>query len=159
VKERTILLRGATEDDLESLVRLFLELKRHHAMLEPSNPRYSVAEDRWRMLARSALEDPSTTIYVAAAGERVVGFVTLVLVDKPWGTACEIGTLIVEDAWRNRGVGKQLLRASERFAAEGGAKGMRVDVLMSNVGGRAFYEREGYAPFAVRYGKAVPQDH
>ncbi len=158
MKERTTLVRRATDDDLESLVRLFLELRRHHALLQPSNPRYSVEEQRWREVAREALDDSSTTVYVAADGARVVGFASLALVEKPWGTACEITTLVVEEARRGRGVGRDLLRATEEFARAAGAKGVRVDVLMANAGGRAFYEREGYAPFAVRYGKPVPTD-
>lgn len=148
-------IRRAGSADSDDVARLYVELKAHHGKLQPQNPRYQVTDSKWKDTARRALENPDLTILVAERGDRVVGFVKLSLADKPWGISGEIETLVVERSSRGRGVGTGLLEAAEARAKEAGAVGLRVDVLLSNEDGRAFYERAGYAGFALRYGKPV----
>ncbi|HZA20232.1 MAG TPA: GNAT family N-acetyltransferase, partial [Actinomycetota bacterium] len=83
------------------------------------------------------------------------GFTKLAFVEKPWGLSCEIDTMIVEAAHRSEGIGAEMLRAAEVEAYRRGAKGVRVDVLLENYDGREFYQRAGFEPFSVRYGKPV----
>ncbi|MBA2274750.1 MAG: GNAT family N-acetyltransferase [Actinobacteria bacterium] len=87
--------------------------------------------------------------------EGIVGFARLSLEEKVWGTSCEVHTLVVEEATRSAGVGGRLIGAAESWALAEGAKGIRVNVLLQNAGARAFYEREGYLPIALRYGKPL----
>jgi len=148
-------IRRATMEDAVTVASLYVELKHHHRRLAPSAERYQVDDSAWEQVAIESLRDPETTIFVAEVDERVVGFVKLELVPKPWGTSCEIATLIIENEMRGRGIGLALLRRSEDFARQVRAQAMRVDVLHTNEPGRAFYEREGYELFAVRYGKPV----
>ncbi len=79
----------------------------------------------------------------------------LSFVEKVGGTSCEIETLVVEDQARGHGVGAGLLAVAEEEARHRGAVNMRVDVLIANERGVAFYEREGYETFAVRLGKSL----
>jgi ribosomal protein S18 acetylase RimI-like enzyme len=140
---------------LEDVARLYVALKRHHARLQPGSPRYQVADRRWAELAEKALEDSSLDLYVVENAAHVVAFMKLAYKEKPWGTSCEIETMIVESRHRNRRVGTLLLEQAERRAQEVGAGGLRVDVLLENYDGRRFYERAGYEAFSVRYGKPV----
>lgn len=146
-------VRPAVPDDVDDVARLYVELKRHHRDLGPDNPRYRVPDQSLRKRTERVLADPRTTIYLAEIEGRVVGFLELTFADKPWGTSCEIETLVVEEAYRGRGCGRALMRAAELHARRQGAKGMRVDVLAANGDGRRFYEELGYELFAVRYGK------
>jgi GNAT superfamily N-acetyltransferase len=148
-------VRPAGLGDLEAVTSLYVELKRHHAALQPDNPRYGVPDEHWRGVARRHLEGPDHAAYLALQGGRAVGLAVLHLAEKPWGTSCEIDTLIVEPDARARGHGTRLMDACERHARAAGARGLRVDVLEVNSQGREFYERRGYELFAVRYGKAV----
>lgn len=150
-----ISMRTATTDDLEDVARLYIELKQHHRALAPHAERYQVADEEWQRLAGRWLANPHMATVLAEVDGEVVGFVRFSFVEKPWGLACEVATLVVAEAWRGRGIGKQLMIESERIAARQGARGMRVDVLIENEGGRLFYGREGYGAFAVRYGKPV----
>jgi ribosomal protein S18 acetylase RimI-like enzyme len=152
----TVNIRDGTIGDLDAIAALYVQLKDHHFRLQPHNPRYRVADAEWKNLARRALEDPDATVHVAELDDRVVGFSKLMIEPKPWGLSCEIDAMVVDEKQRSRGTGTELLRGAEAFARDHGAKGMRVDVLMSNYEGRAFYEREGFEIFAVRYGKPVP---
>jgi ribosomal protein S18 acetylase RimI-like enzyme len=52
-------------------------------------------------------------------------------------------------------VGARLVAAGETAAVARGAGGMRVEVVVENERGRAFYERLGYEGLAVRYGKPL----
>lgn len=94
---------------------------------------------------------------VCEADGAVVGFARFSFNERPWGKACELHTLVVSEAFRGKGVGRALMAASESAAMAAGAKGIRLDVLIGNDGGRAFYERLGYERFAWRYGKMLDE--
>lgn len=158
-----ILIRASTTGDRAAIVSLYLELEDHHRVLQPSNARYNLGRERWDDLVAQFLADPSVEVLVAAASEGLVGFLKLLLVEKPWGLSCEIDTMVVSSSHRGRGIGRRLMGAAETYARAHEAKAMRVTVLIENRDGRRFYEREGYGPIAVRYGRpvrpAMPDEH
>lgn len=148
-------VRRGRLQDLEELVELQLQLRDHHRRLEPQNPRYLVADDEWRSLIERDLNDSGSRLFVAIADGAPRGFVKLSFVQKPWGTSCEMDTLVVDEGWRSRGVGERLVEAAELLAREAGATGMRTNVLLRNDGGRSFYGRLGYEEISLRYGKTL----
>lgn len=151
-----ILVRDAVVDDQPEIARLYVELRDHHRLLETRNPRYELGDLVWELEARRALQDPETHMLVAESEDAgIVGFTRLSLDEKVWGISCEVHTLVVEEASRGAGIGTRLMDAAESWAEAEGAKGIRVNVLLGNAGGRAFYEREGYLPIALRYGKPL----
>lgn len=150
-----ITVREATSDDRERIVDLYLELRDHHAVLQPGNPRYSVPREGWeRTIDRTMVSDNSRVVVAEAAGG-VVGFLRLAFVEKPWGVSCEVQTLVIDAAHRNQGVGHRLMEAAEKIAREENAAGLRVDVLFENDRAREFYERLGYERTSIRLGKPV----
>lgn len=149
------LIRRGVPGDASAVGALYVELQEHHFRLQPHNPRYQVEAERWRDLAREALADRAEDVLIAESESAVVGCAILRYEEKPWGLACQIETLVVTPSARGRGVGEELLLAGEQAAAERGARGMRVEVIVENDGGRAFYERRGYRPLALRYGKPI----
>jgi ribosomal protein S18 acetylase RimI-like enzyme len=150
-----LIIRTATPSDGPALAALYVELQEHHFALQPHNPRYRVAGERWRQIARTAVEDPDGEVLVADEDGVVVGCAVLRYEEKPWGLACQIDTLIVVEGRRGRGIGGALMTASEQVAANRGALGMRVEVVVENDDGRSFYERRGYRALALRYGKGI----
>ncbi len=153
---KEVLIREASEEDHHAITDLYVQLKEHHTLLAPRNPRYHVERDGWDQAVTKALEDEATDILVAEVQGAVAGFVKVTLVDKPWGVAGEIDTLVVDESLRRRGIGTLLLDAGERSALTRGAVGLRLDVLAVNEPARRFYERASYKPFAVRFGKDLP---
>jgi GNAT superfamily N-acetyltransferase len=150
-----ISIRPATLADLDEIARLYVLLKEHHVRLLPSSPRYQVPDNGWRVVAEKALRDPESETFVALSSERTVAFMKLSFVEKPWGLSCELDTMVVDPSHRSRGIGTRMLRQAELCAWERGAKGMRVDVLIDNHEGRAFYQRDGFEPTSVRYARPV----
>lgn len=143
-------------DDQPEIARLYVELRQHHRLLETRNPRYGLGDLVWELEARRALQDPDIHLLVAESeDDGIVGFARLSLEEKVWGISCEVHTLVVEEASRSAGVGGNLIDAAESWAVGEGAEGIRVNVLLQNAGARAFYEREGYLPIALRYGKPL----
>lgn len=145
--------RDASRDDAEIVAQLYLQLRDHHALLDPGALRYRTDDEVWIGWAAGLLEDPTQQVRLVEDGGRVVGMSCLEFVQKPWGVACEIHTLIVRPGARGEGVGGRLLEDAENLAREKGARGMRVDVLAPNLDGRRFYEERGYKTSAVRYAK------
>lgn len=154
-ESQQIVVREATDADRDAIVSLYVDLEEHHRALQPSNPRYSLGRKRWRELVAKLLRDASGSLLVAIERETPVGFARLALAEKPWGLSCEVETMVVAPGHRGRGIGSRLLEATEEYALSHHAKAMRVTVLIENDDGRRFYEREGYSPIAIRYGKPV----
>ena len=116
----------------------------------------------------------ATAVFVAAAsgtdvppgsGSRIVGFATA---GRARGGEIagrrlaegEVETLYVLDDWRDRGVGRKLMRAAGAHLAETGCKSCFVWVLRENPS-RWFYQRLGGKPVAeamIQFaGQKVPQ--
>jgi ribosomal protein S18 acetylase RimI-like enzyme len=148
-------VRNARASDARAVGALYVELQEHHFELQPHNPRYQVTGDRWLEIARAAIDHPEDEVLVAQEENTIVGFSTRRYEEKPWGLACQVETLIVASSWRGRGIGTQLLAASEEAAARRGARGMRVEVVIENEEGRDFYEKRAYRALAIRYGKPI----
>jgi ribosomal protein S18 acetylase RimI-like enzyme len=149
----TLRVRDATEADVAAVGSLYVQLRDHHAQLDPGALRYRTNVQVWFGWARDLLADPSQHVRLAEDDVGAVGLSCLEFVTKPWGLACEIHTMIVRDDARGSGVGERLLDDAESLAHERGARGMRVDVLAANEAGRRFYEQRGFKISAIRYAK------
>jgi ribosomal protein S18 acetylase RimI-like enzyme len=121
----------------------------------------------------AAIRSASTGVFVAAAsgtdvppgsGSRIVGFATA---GRARGgefirglAEGEVETLYLLDDWRERGMGRKLMRAAAEHLAETGCKSCFVWVLRDNPS-RWFYQRLGGKPVAeavIQFaGQKVPQ--
>jgi GNAT superfamily N-acetyltransferase len=61
-----------------------------------------------------------------------------------------IGLLLLDPHERNRGIGEQTLRAFERWARQGGAHAIQLNVLEENQSAYRFWLRCGYQPVEKR---------
>lgn len=153
-----LVVEPASAADVPAIAHLFGELARHHGEIQPDSPRYGVPTARWREIVEMALRDPGEHVLVARSDVEVVGFVRFHYEEKPWGTSCEVETLVVDEDWRGRGAGSRLLEATEEAAAANGARGIRADILVGNDDGAAFWQARGYKGFALRFGKPLGED-
>ena len=148
-------IRAASPSDLDELTRLLAEMKRHHRERDPENRRFEVPVETLKQSVRSGLRDPAVAFLVAERPGGLAGFVKLRFVEKSWGRACEVDSLMVEEQHRNCGLGAALMAAAEARARAGGAAGMRLDVSVFNGDAARFYEQLGYEHLAARYGKEL----
>ncbi|MCY0875037.1 MAG: GNAT family N-acetyltransferase [Firmicutes bacterium] len=66
-----------------------------------------------------------------------------------------IGELFVEEAWRSRGAGSQMLRAAEKWLMDRGVRSFQVFVTKTNAEAVDLYRNNGYATFDYRMVKRL----
>ena len=92
---------------------------------------------------------PREAVHVALAPSgQVVGFQSLDLWMPVLETMAHVGSLgtFVLEAWRGKGMGRQLFAATREFAIRAGYEKLVIQVRASNAGAQAFYLRLGFSP-------------
>ena len=147
-------IRPVTIDDLEALIEIYLDTARHHAAIDPEvfhvPPRDAIAAR-----LRRRIEGRGTTgEYLAAVvDDRMAGSASVDLADTPSTgsmlrpvTTAEFGVSVV-DGFRGLGIGRQLIAACERWAAERGVERMILTVAEENDGAIRLYRELGYREY------------
>ena len=135
IGESKIVLRTAGPHDANEIARLATQLG------YPS----SMAEMRARI---ERVQAEGLGRIIAAVDERgsVCGWTHVFVAHRIESDAfAEIGGLVVDEAMRNRGVGRLLLQEAERWAAANGVAVLRVRSNMIRRDAHRFYERAGYS--------------
>lgn len=133
-QELTVIVREIGLDDAAAVARLSGELG------------YPVSTQQMagRIRAQIALADHVTYLACLDA-DRVVGWIDVGITHHLQADPCaEIGGFVVSGEVRSLGIGKQLLRRAEQWAAERGVTRMRVRSQISRERAHQFYLREGY---------------
>ena len=148
-------IRAAVHDDIESLCRLYHEFHQFHVRGVPDRLRSLGDVDSFDRsgLIKSLTEiinGEDTTIFVAAAGDRLIGLVEVYFrQDEQNPLRCEykhgdIQSLMVTEKFRGQGTGRLLCEAAEAWAKAKGAVEVRLDIWEFTEGPLKFYERIGY---------------
>ena len=129
--DNQIAIRLATVEDAERVAALSTQLGYPTSL-----------EDTQRYLAQVA-RDPSHVVYVAAEDGWVVGWVHVraMLHDD---RAAEIEGLVVDEAYRGRGIGRLLMQQSEQWMRERGCGTVYVRSNIVREEAHRFYEGLGY---------------
>ena len=90
-----------------------------------------------------AADTDHARVYASVIEGQVAGFGTVLF--SPWNRLGQIHGLVVDPAWRRRGLAATLVKKLETFVRELGGRGIFVDTPVDNDGGRRFYEALGYA--------------
>ena len=129
---KTMVIRPLTIDDLGALVAL-----------EAANAPAPWSEGVFRN--ELAAEN---RIYLGADEDGLVGFAGAMLV----ADEAHVTNLLVDPAWRRRGIGFELMRSLIEAAVGAGARHLTLEVRSRNEAARALYARVGLAPVGVRQG-------
>ena len=126
-------IRGATLGDVPALVRLNDQLG------------YPTNEPDLRERLAPILASAEDEVLVAVDGAEPIGWIH-VAVERGLEDSHVAGLrgLVVDEAHRSGGVGKDLLDAAERWAREHGCRMMTVRSRITRERAHRFYEREGY---------------
>lgn len=137
-----ITVRQAAEADLPHLLRL---LDQMDESMYASRPR---ASDEERAAAfRRLLADPDQRLLVAEAGGRLVGTAHLIVLqhfDRGLKRSGVVEGVVVDGAYRGRGVGAALLRAVAQAARGAGCYKLSLTSNMARRGAQRFYTRLGW---------------
>ena len=129
----------ADRSHLDALAGLFDGYRQFYR--QPSDP-----EGARRFLAER-FEYEDSVVYVAADGERLVGFTQLypfwssVRMRRVW----VLNDLFVDEGARGQGVARALMEAARAFAASTGAASLELATERDNAPAQALYDSLGYA--------------
>lgn len=95
---------------------------------------------------RGLLRRPDAHLFVAEAGQEVVGYsVVWTVVDQ-----AELGDIAVTEAWRGRGIGRLLLEAVLEVLSAQAVREVFLEVRPSNATARRLYEGYGFVEVGRR---------
>jgi GNAT superfamily N-acetyltransferase len=140
-----IAVRAAVEGDAPELARLLTALG---FPTEPQDVR-----GRWALWVGAG----NSAVVADCDDRRLAGVATLhrmSVLHRP-APVGRITALVVDDAWRGRGVGRALVEAAEAQLARAGCGLLEVTSNQRLAGAHAFYARLGYERTSVRFAKSL----
>lgn len=135
----TVTLRQARAEDLPALVGLLAQL----FAIETDFPIDPAVQARGLALL---LARPEAVVLVAEAEGRTVGMCTVQLTASTarGGLSAGVEDVVVDAAWRGRGIGRALLATAEAWARERGAVRLALLADETNHAALDFYDRLGF---------------
>jgi len=128
-----VTIRNAELGDISILTKLCTQLG------------YPANDNQISNRLKRLLKSSSDVVIVAIDKTEVVGwihvFISSRLESDPFA---EIGGLVISSEHRNKGIGKMLVNAAEKWARERGLSKIRVRSRLERTDARRFYERDGY---------------
>jgi ribosomal protein S18 acetylase RimI-like enzyme len=140
MRDGAVSLREARADEAEALAALVrAAFEEYRGVLDPPSSAHA------QTAANLAREMADGAALVAEADGAPVGCVLL----HPRGDHLYVDRLAVHPAWRGRGIAGLLVAAAEARARAAGLPACRLSVRLSLAENRAWYERLGYAQYAL----------
>jgi len=145
-----------TTDDADAVADLWVSLAEEQtaygSRVDPAGNRESVRE----AAARHAVADG----LLLAREDGLVGFVMFHVEDTDGGQRRGVvENLYVRPAYRDRGIGGELLARAEHALAHRGAAFAALEAMADNDDARRFYRRHGYDPHRVHLEKPLESDN
>jgi len=143
-------IRPATPDDLNALFDLNKQINELHHLYAPQAFVAPSEEDRTFVI--NMLADEERLFLVAEEGQQVLGFITATITQNETisflikDPICRIGTIVVDENQKSKGVGRALMAAVEQWARESGATQVRLEVMEFNHNAQQFYDKLGFVP-------------
>ena len=144
-----MVIRTATEADLEQIRQLFLELDTCSIKQQPEHFQRGERSDA---SLTSLMENDDSDFLVGIKDNTIVGFSLVFFREtKPISllVPCAFGFIqdfVIAEKYRRQGYGTQLLEASRRWAKDRGAQYLRLSVIPNNEAGIRFYQKNGLYP-------------
>ena len=157
-----ITVRRATSADAGLLSSLNAEVQAIHAAALPAwfKP---VGAQGFPAAAAGLVDNPGNLVFVAAVGAEPAGYVYASVsrhAETPWRHAYEmiyLHQIGVRAVHRRRGVGAALIGAVRTEAASRNVALLGLDVWSFNAGAKAFFQRQGFAPYNERLWSSVSE--
>lgn len=141
-------IRTATRDDIPAIRRLYIEQFGIHAQLDPFTNQPGGMPDE---IIEKAFSDENTATMLAQEGDTAVGLLVLhkkktpALPFRVERSYAYLADIVVLEAFRGRGIGRQLLNAAKDWTRAQGLAYLELSVYAANHGARRLYESEGFA--------------
>lgn len=154
--DNAIVIERGGVDDVPALRDLWLELHHHHAEVAPQSGEFVDDETSWRVRSasyREWLADPRSFVLLARAGDRLVGYALVRVMEAgpdlldSWrvpDVIAEIETMLVTAEIRREGLGSRLVDEIDAELERQGITEVIVGLMPGNDGAQRLYERRGF---------------
>lgn len=138
------MMRAPTVDDAAAMNSFFLRLDQEtkYMLYEPGER--SVTEEGQGKFLKAAGETGNPLILVYEEGGEIVGYCGVRRENLRKNRHCSSLVIGVLEAFRGKGIGKQLLDATIRNAATAGIKRIELTVVSENTDAIRLYEKTGF---------------
>lgn len=138
-------IRNATSHDADAIQALMCQLG------------YPLADNISRQQTRACLSETNGVLLVAEYERAILGVLYGLLASslERKGNFGLIWALVVDEAWRGKGVGEQLCRAAEQEFSRRGAEVVYVTSGFKRTGAHVFYQRIGYGETGLRFAREL----
>lgn len=156
-----ISVRKATADDYNSLWELFDEIDALHRDNLPHIFQKPGGAAREQDYYSGLIADENVALFVAEAGEKLVGFVYVNVRDTPAFPVfvprryAIVEGIVVKSEFQNSGIGRILMDKVQGWAIAKGATTIELNVYEFNTSAISFYERLGYQTFSRKMSKEL----
>lgn len=116
-----------------------------------------ITENLGPSVLAGALAKPSRRIHVARVDDRTIGVIILALVG--WSGDAHLRFLVVDEAYRDRGIGTALVAWARETATTAGMRRLYVDTSHDDDRAMLFYIRQGFVPEVCRFDFYMPGLH
>ena len=141
------MIRNANKKDLKKIADLWLQMSSMHENLDESFRLKHDARERFRNYASNVIEDKNKLTIVFEDRE-VLGYLFAEIINQPPVYYEEkigfISEISVDTNKRRTGIGEKLLKYSENWFREEGAKRIDCQVAAKNPVSTTFWEKHGY---------------
>ncbi|MFH0778235.1 MAG: GNAT family N-acetyltransferase [Candidatus Eisenbacteria bacterium] len=152
-------IRKAKLDDLDQIAGLCADLQTYHDKFDPTFLMVKDAEKMLKKFLKPRIRSRKDFIVVAEEGDRLVGYVHMVIVlrppifkNRPYGFVMDA---VVSKGYRGRGIGTKLMAKSYAWLRKKGIRRVELFVHGLNKPGRRFWEREGFETTILRQARRV----
>lgn len=144
-------IRSAVEADLPRVLELLDQIDESmYQQREDAGPAVRLS------LFRQIAADPRQRLLVAEADGRIVGTVHLIVIphlSRSCRPSALLESMVVDEAYRRKGVGAALLREAQRLALGAGCYKLALSSNLARRGAHRFYSRLGWK--RTHYGFSV----
>lgn len=156
-----IKIRKAVEKDYKIIDSIYRESYKLHFKAIPDTYKKTPQKIFSRGKFISILEDNDFAIFVAEAGEQIVGAINVSVEEENGGYMLKsyrrvaIDELSVSKDFQHQGIGKVLMQEAEKWAKKKKITDLTVLVYSFNKGAIKFYEKNGYQPYSLKLNKKI----
>lgn len=158
IDDHVVRLRRGTAEDATAVAALNTHVQRLHLQAAPDQFA-PLDEKAAQAFFAERLTSEDDLIWIAQVDGKTMGYLYAVEAHReanPFTTeqhTLYIHHLAVDPAIRRQGVGSALFAAAEAYAATHRLSGLRLDSWLFKEAAHAFFRRQGFEPFLVRFAR------
>ena len=142
------LVRGFRESDMPAMVSIARRSHQESRFYQDSHFSRVRCDELYETWIRRSCLGWANAVFVAEIGQEPIGYLTCHLSAEGRGS---IGLFAVDEAWRGKGAGRQLVDASLDYFRQSRASSIEVITQGRNIRSQRLYQRCGFLPTSLQF--------